>query len=116
MDLDERFQDAYATLERLKDELLHAREAAEEDASTWGGWLVRYNQRLRSERVRLAILLRPPPEADPRLGPLYDAGIALRDLADALNRAVQGLQSDVAMRRLALETALRRVRDALGTG
>ncbi len=113
MDVGERFEHSYETLEHLRAELLDAREAARDAPSQWGGWSVRFNQRLRSDRQRLAILLSPPEAADPRLKALYDAAAAIRALWDAMNLAVAGRPADVAAARVGMERAMHRAREAL---
>ncbi len=113
MMLDERFADGLATLTLLRDELLAARETARGDPSTWGGWSVRFNQRLRGERQRLAILLEPPDTADVRLRPMYRAAMALRILWEAMNKAASGAPVDIAGHRLRFEQCLAEARAAL---
>ena len=113
MQLDERFAEGLATLNLLRDELLAARESAREDPSTWGGWSVRFNQRLRGERQRLAILLEPPETADARLRPMYRAAMALRILWEAMNKATSGAPVDIAGHRLRFEQCLAEARTAV---
>ncbi len=113
MDVSERFQHSYQTLEHLRAELLDAREAARNAPEQWGGWSVRFNQRLRGDRLRLAILLPPPESADPRLRALYDAATAIRALWDTMNLAVAGRPADVAAARVGMERAMHRAREAL---
>lgn len=113
MNLDERFSEALATLASLRDELLAAREAAREDPSSWGGWSVRFNQRLRGERQRLAILLEPPETADPRLRLLYRAAMALRILWEAMNKSAGGAPIDIAAHRLRFEQSLAEARNSV---
>ncbi|MCA9831428.1 MAG: hypothetical protein R3B97_04305 [Dehalococcoidia bacterium] len=113
MALDERFADGLATLALLRDELLAARESARQDPSTWGGWSVRFNQRLRGERQRLAILLEPPETADVRLRPMYRAAMALRILWEAMNKATSGAPVDIAGHRLRFEQCLAEARAAV---
>jgi len=115
MELDERFRDGLATLELLRAELLDAREAARENPHTWSSWARSFNQRLHAHRMRLAILLEPPPDADPRLVALFQAGAALRALYDEMNRALEGSRVDIARRRVELEAALHRAREVVGT-
>jgi len=115
MELEERYREGLGTLELLRAELLDAREAAREDPQTWGSWARRYNQRLHGHRARLAILLKPPPDADPRLIALFEAGAALRTLYDEMNRALEGGRADIALRRVQLEAALHRAREVVGT-
>ncbi|MCC6381138.1 MAG: hypothetical protein IT304_01460 [Dehalococcoidia bacterium] len=116
MDLDERFRHSLRTLELLRAELLDAREAARAAEGEWGGWSVRFNQRLRRERGAMAVLFEPPPGADPRLLPLFEAAEALRELWDAINQVIQGGQADVAGRRIGMERALHRARDVIAAG
>ncbi len=113
MTLDERFAEALATLASLRDELLAAREAAREDAASWGGWSVRFNQRLRSERQRLAILLEPPETADPRLRLLYRSAMALRLLWEAMNKSASGAPIDIATHRLRFEQCFAEARESV---
>ena len=113
MDLDERFREGLATLEALRAELLDAREAARDDESTWGAWARPFGQRLRGHRARLAILLDPPIDADPRLVALFEAGVALRALYDEMNRALEGQPVDIALQRVQLERALHRAREVI---
>ncbi|MCC7364632.1 MAG: hypothetical protein IT303_09685 [Dehalococcoidia bacterium] len=115
MDLDERFHESLATLETLRAELLDARELAREDPASWGGWARGFGQRLRGDRVRMAILLEPP-DADPRLAALYEAGATLRALYDEMNRALEGRTADIARRRVEFEAALHRARDVVNGG
>lgn len=114
MQLDERFAEGIAALSRLRDELLVARESARDDPASWGGWSVRFNQRLRSERQRLAILLEPPETADPRLQPMYRAAMALRILWEAMNKATSGAPVDIAAHRIRFEQCLAEARVAAG--
>jgi hypothetical protein len=115
MEIEERFREGLATLEVLRAELLDAREAAREEPQTWGAWARGFNQRLHGHRTRLAILMEPPPDADPRLVALFDAGAALRTLYDEMNRALEGMPADIALRRVELEATLHRAREAVGT-
>lgn len=113
MDLDERFRRALRTLELMRAELLDARERARVDEVEWGSWSVSFNQRLRRERGAMAVLLEPPPGADARLFPLFEAAEALRALWEAMNQVVQGAPAAVAGRRVALERALHRARNLI---
>ncbi len=110
--LDDRFRAACGRLEALFAEVLDAREAARDDPATWAGWAVRFNQRLRGARSELAITMPPPEAADPRLSPLYEAGIAVRAFCDEVNRALQGHPAEIARRRIETERALRLAWDA----
>ncbi len=111
--LDQRFRDAYETLDRLKEELLAARMQSREEPATWGGWSVRFNQRLRGERQRMAILLEPPDGAAPQLAALYAVGAELRQLYEQMNRAMEGKVSHVAEQRVTLERAMHQARDTM---
>ena len=111
--LDARFREAYETLARLKEELLAARMQAREDPATWGGWSVRFNQRLRGERQRMAILLAPPTDSASELVALYAVGAELRELYEQMNRAIEGKTSHVAEQRVTLERAMHQAREAL---
>lgn len=115
MELEERFREGLATIEVLRAELLDAREAARDEPQTWGSWARGFNQRLHGHRTRLAILMEPPPDADPRLVALFEAGTTLRALYDEMNRALEGFHADIALRRVELEAALHRAREIVGT-
>ncbi|MFN0095996.1 MAG: hypothetical protein ACKVVT_14630 [Dehalococcoidia bacterium] len=111
--LDIRFRNACATLEGLLQEVLAARERARDDPGTWAGWSVSFNHRLRATRSDLAIHIPPPEGADARLFPLYDAGVAIRDLRDACDRALRGQPANISQKRVEAERALRLAWDAL---
>lgn len=114
MELDERFREGVAALELLRAELLDAREDAKTDPASWAGWARSFNHRLHALRASMAVLLEPPPSADPRLFALYDAASCLRALYEEMNRALQGGHADIARRRVDFEAALHKARDAAG--
>jgi hypothetical protein len=113
MNVDERFQEAIEALERHFIDLVEAGEAAARDSHIWGGWSFRFQDRLLGDRRRLAILLEPPAEGDPRLAALYDAGVAIRDLWEAMNNAIAGKPAPVESARTNVETALARARTTI---
>lgn len=115
MDLDERFQEGVVALELLRAELLDARETAKANPASWGPWARGFNQRLHGLRASMAVLLEPPPSADPRLFALFEAAHALRALYDEMNRALESGSADIALRRVEFEAALHKARDAVGT-
>lgn len=101
-------------LERMRSELLGAREAALRDASGWGGWSVRFNQRLRDGRAHYHLLVEPPLTASPALVACYDAAAMLRELWDAMNRALQQPDTDVAGPRIRFEASLTEAHRTIG--
>ncbi|MDZ7728551.1 MAG: hypothetical protein U5Q44_10385 [Dehalococcoidia bacterium] len=97
-------REALELLELLRAQLLDARERALEDPSAWGGWSVRFNQRLRHDRARLEILVEPRPTASDEHHAAYRAAAALRNLWETMNRAMSGQEADVAAARVELES------------
>ena len=114
MPLDDRFHRGWADLVRLDAELEVAFTNACRDPATWGEWSVAFNQHLTLARSALGVLLRPPDGADGRMLPLYEAGIALRDLYEAMNRAIARGVMDVTANESSAEAAFRRAHDAMG--
>lgn len=98
--------EALEVLELLRAQLLDARERALADESTWGGWSVRFNQRLRHDRMRLEVLVEPRPTASDAHHAAYQAAAALRTLWETMNRAASGQDADVAAARVALESRI----------
>lgn len=105
---------AVSFLERMRRELLDAREAALHDPSVWGGWSVRFNQRLRDGRAHLRLLVEPPLTASPAFLACYEAAAALRHLWDVMNRALERHDADVARARVAFESRLTEAQRLLG--
>lgn len=114
MPFDDRYHRGWADLLRLDAELEVAFAAARKDPASWGAWSVAFNQHLTLARSALGVMLRPPDGADGRMLPLYDAGIALRDLYESMNRAIAGGSYDVAASETAAELAFRRAHEAMG--
>jgi hypothetical protein len=79
----------------------------------WGGWSYRFNDRLLGDRRRLAILLPPPDGGDRRLAALFAVAVAIRDLWEAMNAAMQGRGDGVEPARGAVERAVAAARSAL---
>ncbi len=101
-------------LERMRSELLAAREAALADASTWGGWSVRFNQRLRDGRAHFRLLAEPPLTASPAMLACFEAASALRDLWEVMNRALEGGDADVPLARIDFESRFTEARRVIG--
>ncbi len=107
-------QAALDFLDRMRTELVAAREAAIEDPSTWAGWSVRFNQRLRDGRAYYHLLVEPALDASPAFIACYEAAAALRHLWDVMNRALAADDAHVARARVAFESRLAEARHLPG--